>query len=309
MKSLASALLKYRLFSLLLIGSLSAAAYGQDVFKVKYARAKAILPIHQQSNQYFFDLFNLALQKSGVPHQVETINIPTNLQQSRSVLLMEQGHYDVHWYTTNRVREQKLLPVRIPLFKGLIGFRLMFVHKDNADIFANIKTATRLKKYIAGQGRNWPDTLLLKHHEFRLEEATNTEALLQMLNLKRIEYFPRSLLEIWSEQAVLTKRQQLVVDQHIALKYPSAIYFFTARNNTKLHDLIEQGLTTAIKDGSFDILFNQFAGEKVAKSNLSSRTVINIDNPLMSEDTPLFIPEYWYSESKSGTSISPVNNK
>ncbi|MDN4503003.1 transporter substrate-binding domain-containing protein [Alteromonadaceae bacterium BrNp21-10] len=267
---------------------------------VKYVKSKHTNALYVKQSQYFFELFQLAMEKSGVPYEIEIVGIPSAIPQGRSILLLQQGYYDVHWMTTDPEREALLLPIRIPLFKGLIGLRLMFVHQDNPDIFSHITHVDQLKSYLAGQGRDWPDTQLLLQHRFRVQEATTTEGLLQMLSRKRIEYLSRSILEVWHE-AEVSEALPIVVDQHIALRYPSAVYFFVTKENKALQATIQLGLNNAIKDGSFDRLFNQYVKSDLLRSQLSARKILNIANPNMSPDTPLGVKEYWYSTADKVT--------
>ncbi|MCF2947400.1 transporter substrate-binding domain-containing protein [Paraglaciecola aquimarina] len=274
--------------------AISAAEAQQPELQVKYAKSSNIDPLYKKNTEYFYELFNLALQKSSTPYTVKTIRIPASIEQDRSLILMNEGYYDAHWYTTNASRERELLPIRIPLFKGLIGLRLMFVHPDNVNMFADVNQVEKLKSYIGGQGRSWPDTTLLKSQGFHIETATGADGLLRMLNAKRIDYFPRSILEIWHEKNVI-EDLDLAIDQHIAIRYPLAIYFFVRKDNQKLHDIIQLGLTNAIKDGSFDKIFNRYYSDIIEKSHLPKRKIFNLPNLNMTPATPLDKPELWYS--------------
>ncbi|MGJ8679565.1 diguanylate cyclase [Paraglaciecola sp.] len=280
------------------LGLVSYVKAQEPTLLVKYAKSTNIDPLYKKNTEYFYELINLALAKSGTPYTLKTTRIPAGIEQDRSIKLMNEAYYDVHWYTTNASRERKLLPIRIPLFKGLIGLRLMFIHPDKQNMFSDLSEIQQLKSYVGGQGRSWPDTTLLRSQGFHIETAGGADGLLRMLNAKRIDYFPRSVLEIWHEKSVI-KDLSLAIDQHIALRYPSAIYFFVRKDNQNLHDVIELGLTNAIKDGSFNQLFNQSYGEILAKSKLTERTIFEIPNLNMTPDTPLDKPELWYSIKSS----------
>ncbi len=277
---------------------ISAITYANEPVEVKYARSENISPLYIKQSQYFFDLFQLALEKSGESFQIKTVSIPSSIPQGRSILLLQQDYYNVHWMTTNPERESLLLPIRIPLFKGLIGVRLMLIHRDTPNLFAYVKSVDQLKAFLAGQGRDWPDTQLLRQQGFRVQEATRADELIRMLSKKRLDYFPRSILEIWHEKQ-LFESLPIEIDQHIALHYPSAIYFFVTKENTSLHNAIERGLNKAIADGSFDELFDQYIGMDLKNSHFSKRTVINIPNPNMTKETPLTKSQYWFSFAHS----------
>lgn len=267
---------------------------SNTVLHVKYTMSEKINPLYKERTLYLYQLFQLALEKSGEPYQLEVVHIPTSLHQSRSIKLIQKGFYDAHWFTTNKTIEQALRPVRIPLLKGLIGLRLMFIHKDNPDLLSDIKNVNDLKKMTAGQGINWPDTQLLLHHRFTVGQAISTDGLLKMLAAKRIEYFPRSILEIGSEKEAI-EDMPIIIDEHIALSYPLAVYFFVKKENKRLHDVLEKGLNIAIADGSFDRLFMAFANDYLIKSNMKNRKVFMLNNPYMSADTPITRKALWYT--------------
>lgn len=51
-----------------------------------------------------------------------------------------------------------MLPVRIPLLKGLMGCRISIINKKNRKKFAKIKSVEELKKLTALQGHDYFDT-------------------------------------------------------------------------------------------------------------------------------------------------------
>jgi hypothetical protein len=114
-----------------------------------------------------------------------------------------------------------------------------------------------------------------------------------MLANGHFDYFPRSLAEIWAE-ADAHRAENLIVDQHIVIRYPSAFYYFVNRNDQALADAVRKGLEAAIADGSFDRLFYQQHAALIARANLANRTLIDIKNPLLPPETPLNRPELWF---------------
>ncbi len=114
-----------------------------------------------------------------------------------------------------------------------------------------------------------------------------------MLYAGRVDYFPRSVVEVWHEQKTFSELN-LAVDPHVALVYPSAYYFFVHRDNVPLANAIERGLLLAIEDGSFDRVLMAHFGESLSKARLDERTIIRLDNPLITPQTPLDRSELWY---------------
>ena len=120
---------------------------------------------------YYLSLLKLALEKSenkfGL-YKIEQFNTPLN--QIRSMHLLEHNSkVDLMWTMTSIERENKLRAIRIPLVKGLMGCRIFLIRKGEQVIFEDINSVEQLKSIPVGQGRNWPDTKILKHNGFNLQ--------------------------------------------------------------------------------------------------------------------------------------------
>jgi len=264
--------------------------------------------IYAKREHYIVKLLDLAMSKSGASYVLEEVPLET-VTANRNIRNLLSGQYDINWIHTNTQRENELLPIRIPIFKGLIGWRLLMIDKNRQDSFSSIKTLDDLKQMTAGQGHDWPDTKILQHHDFSLLTSTSRNSLINMLIGKRIDYFPRSVIEIWDELEVYDKNS-LYVEETLALVYPSAYYFFTNKNNKHLAEVLEKGLNTALQDGSFNELFLSFYKESITRSKLSNRKIFYIDNPMLSPETPLDNSLYWFKPDVSEALIqhSPPNS-
>jgi len=244
---------------------------------------------------YALQLLQLALSKSGTDYRIQTAEFPMN--QERQVLEIEAGRtIDVGPIPSSAEREARLLPIRIPLNKGLLGWRLGLIRKGDQGLIAGINTLDDLKRVRLAQGQEWPDTQILLANGVNVITAPKYEGLFKMLTGKRFDYFPRSVMEIWDEQAI--NAETLEVEPHLALHYFYDAYFMVNRKNTKLAQVIREGLEKAIADGSFDKVFQQYFGERLRKARLETRTVIELRNPLLTPGTPSDRPELWYDAKR-----------
>jgi len=226
---------------------------------------------------YYLRLLKLVLQKSGGNYQLQ----PTGqaMVPPRVVQQMEsKGAVDVLWSPTNPDLEQRLLPIRIPIDKGVLGWRLLLIKKSDRERFARIHTLGQLQAMEAGQQRDWIDTGILRANGIPVVSAGLYKPMFQMLASGRFQYFPRGMAEIWDE-AAQNAHLDLEVEPHLALHYPLQTYFFVSRHNPALARRIEQGLQRAIQDGSFDALFEQCNGKFIRRAHLGSRTVFELRNP------------------------------
>ncbi|NDV27930.1 amino acid ABC transporter substrate-binding protein [Desulfovibrio sp. JC010] len=221
-------------------------------------------------------------------------------EQLRSLRLIKHNKgMDVGWAETTIQREEEFQPIRIPIQKGLISHRIFIIKPENQAAFNKVKSIDDLKKYRAGQGYDWPDTEILKLNELPTTTCPQYRLCFIMLNQDRFEYFPRGVVEPWDEIRQHPE-MDLTVEKKLMLRYPSPLYFFVSKNNTKLAERIEKGLMMAIEDGSFDELFYNHPQIRPAlkKAKLKQRIIIDLNNPIMPPKTPLNDQRLWIDIDK-----------
>lgn len=264
-------------------------AYAQEPVTVYYP------PPYSDSDMrdaYTTRLLAMALEKSGGRFVARPA--PNKMLQGRALLMLQQGRgIDIAWAATSKEIEARVHAIRIPIFRGLIGYRLLLIHRGDAEKFSKIRDQEQLKALLAGQGHDWADTEILRANGYRVHSGSYYDALFKMLAQRRIDYFPRSVLEVWAELDA-HKDEGLMVEPHLMLRYPSVVYFFTSKENTALAQAIEGGLEKMLRDGSFDKLFNEHHAELLAKAGMGSRLVFDLENPDLPPATPRDRPALWY---------------
>ncbi|EDY87418.1 exonuclease [gamma proteobacterium HTCC5015] len=247
-------------------------------------------------DDYFISLLQLALKKSGSDQHYKLQAYSEPLSQNRAIkMLSKSDPLSVMWSMTTIEREEKLRPIRIPLLKGLMGFRVFITRRGEQGRFSKIKNRRQLKNLRAGQVQDWPDTKILKANNIPVAAPTSYEALFHMLHLGRVDYVPRALNEPWEEIKRLDQ-YDFAVENTLLLYYPTANYFFVAPDNEALANTIKKGLENAIDDGSFDELFhNHPINEKAFDQvRLIKRRLIKLDNPLLPSKTPIQREVLWW---------------
>lgn len=283
------------LLSLLFVFSLPLAA--EEAARTELIRYPERVTEWDTRNDYFLDVLRLALDKTRAEYGDYVLEpSPQAIPQSRAIrLLADNQDLDVLWSMTSRQREAQLLPVRIPLLKGLMGYRLFIIRAEDQTWFDNVRTLDQLRELRAGQGHDWPDTEILRANGFHVETSTEYEDLFRMLEAGRFDFFPRALNEPWSE-VTASGSDHLKVEEQLLLYYPTASYFFVNRHNAELAERLEKGLEAAIADGSFDELFfghpvNAYA---LSHASLGKRRMIKLVNPLLPAETPLQRKNLWW---------------
>lgn len=250
-------------------------------------------PYYAKRDVYFVTLLKMALERSGENYTLIDVNF-SEYSEKRSVLLIQSDQYDVHWLNTTAEREAELLPVRIPLYKGAIGWRALFIRPDMQREFNKITTEQELKRHVFVQGHDWADVEILLKNGFAIERASNWQGLFKMVSLNRAQAFPRSIVEIVSEKKEKVA-SELAIENTLILRYPAAYYFFVAKNNHGLKNALEHGLKKSLQDGSFDRLFFETFGQQMSQLNLEQRRIISIDHPNLQNQMPIEDKQLWFS--------------
>ena len=154
----------------------------------------------------------------------------TATQRDRALVEMMSGrHINVHIVPTNHAWEQKTIPIRIPIVKGLLGYRLFLIKRRDAGRFAAIHSIDQLKTLKAGLRQQWCTTRALQALGFHVVTGSSYEGLFQMLVNDRFDYFPRGVNEIFHEQASRQKLlPQMVIEPNKALYLPMPTYVFVS---------------------------------------------------------------------------------
>jgi hypothetical protein len=256
-------------------------------------------------DEYPIKLLALALDQTGVSYQL----IPSDnfLSKGKALdRLQDNREINIVWGMTNVQREKDLLPIRIPIFKGLIGWRLLLIRQDMAERFTYIQQFEHLVKLSPLQGRDWPDTKILQSNGFDVITERNQTSLMKMLGRAQGDFFPRSIIEVWEELArsKVANEIQIQIQPSLGIRYPAAIYFFVNKKSVPLANLIETGLEKAIENGTYEALFVENYKTYIEKAQIENRTFYPLENAFLPEETPLDRKELWF-DGKINHPIEP----
>lgn len=259
-------------------------------------------PINDLDSEYQLKLLELALDRAGQPYKLERVDL--NLNQFTLQQELRKGKtINVFWMGTSSALESALIPVPIPLFRGLEGLRLSFIHSDAQEKFNLVNTLADLKQLKAAQGVGWADNKILEQAGIATYAGRYSNLFRLINDGDKLDFFPRGLVEIFAERRELAAQYpNLAIEQHLLIRYPFAEFFFVSPEAPKLAKAIQSGLERAYADGSFMKFFheNPRIREALASANLEQRVTISLPNPDM---TPLLrsIPaQYWDYPPRQG---------
>lgn len=274
-------------------------------FSALSAGIKVVYPANQTASDTRFndliDILDTAL-KATVPEfgAYELAPSRYGMNESRYLMELQKGEdaVNVVWSSTSVDKEKDFLPLRIPLRKGLLGYRIALIAKGQQALIDQVKTLDDLKKLKIGQGLGWGDVKLYESNGLTVMTAQYNN-LFEMLVGGRFDLFPRGISEVFNEYDIYSKKNpDLAIEQNLLIYYPWPYYFFFNKKDAPLKDRIELGIRKMMKDGTFDAIFKKYNGASIEKADLKHRRVIRIENTLLPKETPLNDASLWFDPKK-----------
>jgi len=223
-----------------------------------------------------------------------------DITEARVAQMLIDDQLDIGWFSTTNDLEQRLHPIRIPIYKGLFGYRIFMIKEGNQHKFEGISSLTEIKNVSIGQGRTWADTAIMEANGIDVVKVSKYHSLFYMLDGDRFDAFPRGVHEPWYEMERYPDLA-LTVEDHLMLRYVNPYYLFVSKDRSELAAKLERGYQMAIEDGSFDEYFYNDPTVKnvIEKAKLSQRTVLPLKNPLLPKNTPVDDKKLWFDPSNT----------
>jgi len=264
---------------------------AQDVIRV-FKPHSALDQRHLYKNA----LLTLALEKTKPSYgDFDIVFTLQGTQRNRALAEIISGRrVNVHIVPTRPEWETKALAIRVPILKGLLGYRIFLIRRHDIDKFKKIESLDQLQILKAGLRQQWSTTEAMSRLGFQIVTGNNYEGLFAMLMANRFDYFPRGVNEIFREYNLRSKKLPgMVIEPHLALYLPQPNYIFVSKKYPGIAQRIESGLRQMIQDGSFDKLFWTYHKSNIQQAGLASRKIFRVENPLLSKGTPSESESLW----------------
>jgi len=250
--------------------------------------------------EYRWKLLELALahtKDTKKPPQI--VPFSEDVTQNRGISLLEAGDIDVIALGTNAEREAHLLPVKIDILRGIVGFRLLVIRAADQERITQMDDVSLRKQLMFGLNSQWADLPIMRANGFSVVTSSDYENLFAMLAANRFDAFPRGLNEAQRE---LDQRKQnypqLAIEKSKALYFPYPVYFWVNKNNEVLAKRIELGLSRSLADGSFRKLFESYHAAEITALKREKRKVILLDNTVLPAGNAKPDTSWWWPKSK-----------
>lgn len=213
-----------------------------DVVKIKSDNG-------DRSFDYFYDLLVEVLEETKDDYGPYRIEIDKSDKTQGRILeeIKADSGINLYWVGTNIEREKELEPIRIPLFMGLLGYRVPVIRKEDYGYFQEVFDINDLRVLRGIQGSHWPDYRILVENGLNFISITDIKDMYQMLKYKRVDYFPREISSAYKE-VIRYGQEELVVYDKIIIKYTFPMYFFLNKENKRLIERINTGLEKMVEE-------------------------------------------------------------
>ena len=248
-------------------------------------------------DRHALQVLRAALQASSAKYGPYELSVsPMVMERDRLVLEMLRGKLvNLSAQISSPEWERKLIPIRVPIDKGLSNYRISLINGSRQAQFDAITSVSQLKALPLGAGRQWSSTAIFSGAGFDVVPGNSTDNLHSMLAANRFAHFPRGVDEIVFEyERHVATFPALAIERGMVVYMPLPRYFFVAPGEQRLAQRLEYGLNLLVTDGSFDKMFHQAYDSVIEKVGLSKRRVFRLDNPFLSPLTPLSNKAYWY---------------
>jgi hypothetical protein len=256
----------------------------------------------QERYRFGLEVLDLALSKLEIPYEI--ITPPTQMMnEARGERYVIQGKLDLQFLSATAQREASMIPVKIPVYQGILGLRLLLATPERQQALSQLQTVSDLRRFVGGHGADWGDLPVYAANQLPVMTNGSYEALFRQLAVGRFDYFHRGLNEIWDEAE--RHQDNLLIVHGVALFYPQPVYFFVTKQRPELARKIEEGLKKAHEDGSIRVLFQRQFGAFIKQANLENRRLIVLKNPDASIDSLdgmlWWMPESYRSKVMKGS--------
>ena len=247
-----------------------------------------------ERHEYTQELLVAVLDSTILSHGDYQIQILPHLNEPRTsaMLRRREGYGDIVQGALRDDWEEHLIPIKIPIMKGLLGLRVLLIRKDMQPIFAEIHSLAQLKEQIGGVTNYWSITKIFDYYQFSVAKTNRQDSMFAMLEKRRFDYISRGINEVLIEyEKFKPDNPNLHIEENILLNIPLPVYFFVNPNKPKLAKRIEAGLNNIIENGILDQIFVKHFKGHFEQLNLLNRRVFELANPSLTSPHHVYKPD------------------
>lgn len=265
-----------------------------DAGAAEAMRVRRSVPGQLNSSEQLYqgEVLELLLEKSKAkygPYRLERM-VTRGMTQSRVFRELQAGRLDVTTSMTDETREDMAIPLRYCLYRGLLGVRIGMGLPATVEALDKIQTREELNQIELGQVFDWPDYTVQHDAGLKVTRLSDFNAGVKRVQEGSLPLMPLGIVEV----APIAKARGLATISSWAIAYPTAYYIFVSKNRPELAERLQYGFELALKDKSFDALFNKRIGSQLTAAGLDKRRMFYLPNPYLPKATPMERKELWH---------------
>jgi len=254
---------------------------------------------NSQRNKYAWQLLAMALEHTRATYGPFTLG-PSSVAEERpnaNSLLNAVGGVNVSVFAAPMPLHDKIIPVRFPIDRGLLGFRVLEIREGDQGRFDPIANLDDLKTMRIGSMGFWGDTAIMRNAGLTVVTGASFEGLFKMMEAGRCDAVTRGYGEALRE---MNERPwgnaAIAIERHLLLRYPMPVYYWfrNTPDGRQSAARVEAGLWAMQADGSFEAFFRKQFSETITRIEHDRRLVVELDNPLLGDQEPLKDKRLWY---------------
>ncbi|MCE3221399.1 amino acid ABC transporter substrate-binding protein [Vibrio diabolicus] len=210
---------------------------------------------------------------------------------------LESGKLDIVWTATSTDLEKRFIPVRFPIFRGLLGMRIGLIHQKDSQLLSSVQSKADLMRFKICTGKTWPDTHILDANGLVTAKSLKYPNIFEMMLAgNRCHFFARGVMEPFAEVASHPELP-LTVDSHIMLRYRMPYMLFVSKSNPDLAEHLLEIITEIFDEGLYDEMFFNDSEIKavLSQANLKNRVIIDLENPYLTGETRSIPERFFYN--------------
>lgn len=182
-----------------------------------------------------------------------------------------------------REMDEGLIPIDIPLDRGFWGYHVGFIRAADQARIDQVRDIAGMRQLRLGDRQQLINAPIYEYNGIPVTtDAGNFKSLAEMLQRARFDLISRPAATALEEfDNYVRKYPDLIIDRHLLIHFPSAIYVYVSKSSPHLAERIRYGLQEMQKDGSLDRHFDKYFSPIVAKLDFSQRTLIELENPFL----------------------------
>jgi len=222
---------------------------------------------------------------------------PMPISRQEYELTHEDPIITIAAFDSTAERRRKLLPVRIPVDRGLLGYRVLLIREGDQARFDQIRTLEDLKSIQFGLMPTWSDRRIMQAAGLNVVDGDSYDGLYRMLAAKRFDAFSRGITEVIKDfERSKSISPGLAIERHMLLHYPMPVYFWFAddRDGRRRAERVREGLGGMVADGSLAAMIRERYRADLADLDIAGRRVVDVPNPLLDGQDPLDDDRLWF---------------